>query len=453
MKRRFRATSRALVLAGTLAGFAQHCSTTSSPWGPQASGDDGGSSSTSSSGGSGGGDATASSSSGGSGSASGSSASGSSGGASGSSSSGSGADGSAGDDSAAAEAGPAADAGPPNCPAANPNDSQPDDAALQNCLNQGGTVVLAPGNPGYIIASGLTINVDDTVLTSSAAPTRARLVADPGLAAPLLAMTNRNGVRITFIEVDGNRPNRTGIATCHGYRIFGTNVALEGSTNFAFNDSRSTRAMCGSALQINGTSFELARNLIDDNGHGREAVDAPEPWSDGMTLGKCDGGYVHDNQVVDATDIAIVDGGGPNCRIENNVIKATTRHAFGGIALHVFTAEGNGDHTGTSVKGNQITAGTNLMSFGLSLGMHPWGGTNLMTTATGGTIMQNTVSGAVVDLQVDGVAGMTVTGNTLSSPSGTPGCGGSTALYTVAHDTGCTLDPGSTARIYDSCIP
>jgi hypothetical protein len=93
------------------------------------------------------------------------------------------------------------------------------------------------------------------------------------------------------------------------------------------------------------------------------------------------------------------------------------------------------------------------MSFGLSLGMHPWGGTNLMTTAMGGTVTGNTVSGAVVDLQVDGVSGMTVTGNMLSAPAGTPQCNGSTALYTVAHQTGSTLDPGSTARIYDSCIP
>jgi hypothetical protein len=172
-----------------------------------------------------------------------------------------------------------------------------------------------------------------------------------------------------------------------------------------------------------------------------------------MTLGRCNAGYVHDNQIIDATDIAIVDGGGPNCRIENNTIKAMTRHAFGGIALHVFTAEGNGDHTGTVVQNNTITAGTNLMSFGLSLGMHPWGGTNLNTTAMGGTVSQNSVTGAVVDLQVDGVSGLTVTGNTLSAPSGTPGCNGSTHLYTVAHDTNSTLDPGSTSVVYDSCIP
>jgi hypothetical protein len=412
-------------------------------------------SSSTSSGGSSGDEASASTSSGGTSSSSGSGSSGSSStSSSGSSSASSASDASAPEDGAAQGDGTAlSDAGPPNCLAANPNDSQADDMALQSCLKHGGTVVLEPGNPGYIIATGLTIPVDNTVLTSSAAPTRARLVAAPGLAAPLLAMSNRNGVRITFVEIDGNRPNRTGISTCKGYRIFGTNVSLEGSSNFAFNDSRSTQAMCGSALQINGTNFELARNLIDNNGHGREAQDAPEPWSDGMTLGKCAGGYVHDNTVIDATDIAIVDGGGPNCRIENNVIKAMTRHAFAGIALHVFTAEGNGDHTGTVVQNNQINSGTNLMSFGLSLGMHPWGGTNLNTTAMNGTVSQNSVSGAVVDLQVDGVSGLTVSGNTLSSPSGTPGCNGSTASYTAAHYTNSTLDPGWTARIYDSCIP
>jgi len=373
---------------------------------------------------------------------------------SGSSSGTSGDDGSSGDDGATGDdGGMLPDAGPPNCPAANPNDNQPDDSALQNCLNQGGTVVLEPGTPGYIIATGLTINVDNTILTSSGAPTRARLVADPALAAPVLQMTNRNGVHISFIEVDGNRPNRTGISTCMGYRIFGTNISLEASTNFSFTDSRSTQAMCGSALQINGTNFELARNLVDNNGHGREAQDAPEPWSDGMTIGKCDGGYIHDNQVVDATDIAIVDGGGPNCRIENNVIHAMMRHAFGGIALHVFTSEGNGDHTGTTVKNNQITSAPNMMSFGLSLGMHPWGSCCVGTTAMGGTVTGNTVSGAVVDIQVDGVSGMTVTGNMPSDPAGTPGCGGSTALYTVAHDTNSTVDPGFTARIYDGCIP
>jgi hypothetical protein len=327
----------------------------------------------------------------------------------------------------------------PTCPAADPNDQLPDDAALQACLDAGGQVVLDPGNPGYLIAQGLTVTQDKTILTSSANFARATLLAAPGLAAPILQMTGR----------DGDRPSRTGIATCTGYRIFGTNVALENSTNFLFNDNASTRAMCGSALQVHGTGFELARNVIADNGHGSEAKDAPEPWSDGITLGECISGYVHDNTVTDASDVAIVDGGGAGCRIENNTINQQMRHAFAGIALHVFTAEGNGDHTGSTVKGNSID-GAGKLAFALSIGMHPW---NPMVTAKGGTVSGNSAKGAVVDLQVDGVDGTTVTGNTLGATAGPASCGGAPAQYTVAHAANATLDQGSIARVYDGCIP
>jgi hypothetical protein len=105
------------------------------------------------------------------------------------------------------------------------------------------------------------------------------------------------------------------------------------------------------------------------------------------------------------------------------------------------------------IQNNQITSANNLMSFGLTLGMHPWGGAAESLTAMGGTVTQNSVSGAVVDLAVDGVSGMTVSGNTLSSPSGTPGCNGSTQLYTTAHYSNSTLDPGAAQIIYDGCIP
>jgi hypothetical protein len=337
----------------------------------------------------------------------------------------------------------------PSCPAADPNDQVPDDAALQACFDAGGTVVLAPGNPGYLIATGLTVSKDGTIVTSSSAPTRATLLAAPSLAAPILQMTGRTGVQISFVTFDGNRPNRTGVATCMGYRIFGTNVSLENSTSFSFDDNKSTRAMCGSALQVHGTGFELARNEIVDNGHATEAKDAPEPWSDGITLGECVQGMVHDNTITDATDVAIVDGGGAGCQILNNTISQVQRHAFAGIALHVFTAEGNGDHTGSKVAGNSIDGGGRL-AFALSVGMHPWAPT---VTAKNGTVSGNSAKGAVVNLQVDGVDGTTVMGNQLGATGGTPRCGGAPAAYTVAHATNATLDAGPLARIYDSCIP
>src|SRR6185436_2534111 len=57
-----------------------------------------------------------------------------------------------------------------SCPAANPNDNLTDDAALQACLNAGGTIRLVPGTPGYLIGTGLVISRNDTLLTSAAAP-------------------------------------------------------------------------------------------------------------------------------------------------------------------------------------------------------------------------------------------------------------------------------------------
>lgn len=102
------------------------------------------------------------------------------------------------------------------------------------------------------------------------------------------------------------------------------------------------------------------------------------------------------------------------------------------------------------MRNNTLSSATGLLSFGLSIGMHPW---DPSVTASGGTVIGNHVSGALVDLQVDGVSGVTVSGNVLSSPSGTPKCGGAAALYTTAHAASSTLDPGAITRVYDSCIP
>jgi hypothetical protein len=38
-----------------------------------------------------------------------------------------------------------------SCSGANPNDSTPDDAALNSCLSAGGTVTLDPGSPGTLL--------------------------------------------------------------------------------------------------------------------------------------------------------------------------------------------------------------------------------------------------------------------------------------------------------------
>jgi hypothetical protein len=354
-----------------------------------------------------------------------------------------------------------------SCPAANPNDNLPDDSALQACLNAGGTIKLVPGSVGYIIASGLSISQSNTELTSAAAPGHARLVADPQLNQVMLQANNLSNIQISYIEFDGNRPKRD-TALCHGYRGDESNVALEGINSGSFTYNRSTQTLCGSAFQFHGSGFEIAYNLIDNNGHGLESADAhtplpdgtmPEPWSDGITLGYCGTRVlrivnkyiptsVHDNWITDATDVGIVDGGGPGCVIQNNSVLQLNRHVFAGIGFGNFEKEGQGDHRGAFVKDNTVI-GNDLASFGIAVGMHPWY-PNLYTN--GGTVTNNVVSGAVVDLMVDGANGAIVKDNHLSAAVGTPTCHSGPALFTAAHSDS-ALDAGWVSADYDNCRP
>ena len=356
------------------------------------------------------------------------------------------------------------------CPAANPNDSVADDAALQACLDLGGEIRLVRGSPGYTIASGLVIRTDHAVITSTSPAAKALFVAAAGLNAPMFNGAKRDHLSLSYLEINGNRPARNK-TICNtpphlgGFNfILGNTPGPDGgtSTNFIINDSRSTKALCGSSMWVHGSNFEIANNLLDDNGHGWEAPDAGEPWSDGLSLGQCVSGNIHNNTIINATDIALVDGGGVGCQIVNNTIEnisynGVTRHAFAGIALHEFCYTTTcGDHTGSTVSGNTITASPGMESFGIICGHHPW--SSAVSGTKGATIGSNIVSGAIVNLAVDGVTGFTINANTLSSPGGTPKpCSGLPPTnYTVnsAHTWSSTLNmTGWIERAYDNCIP
>jgi len=75
-----------------------------------------------------------------------------------------------------------------SCPAANPDDYSPDDGAINTCISQGGTVTLkaSHSNPGYIIASGLSLNTAGVTIQDNGVGGRVWLVADETLDAPML---------------------------------------------------------------------------------------------------------------------------------------------------------------------------------------------------------------------------------------------------------------------------
>jgi hypothetical protein len=357
------------------------------------------------------------------------------------------------------------------CSAANPNDNLPDDDALQDCLNQGGRIELLPGTPGYILAKGLHLTVDGTVLTSANAPEKSTLLAAPQLDAPLFSASARSGFTLEYLRFDGNKEERmsyyerTGATRkCVDYRDFGTTIIIDGDSNhFTLRNSELVRARCGTALQIDASNFEVAHNLIADNGFRREELpDAglhPHPWSDGITLGRCAGGHVHHNNVVNNTDVGIINGGGVGCVVEANTISQTTTHAFAGLGVHNFTGSGNGDQTDAVYRDNIITSafyapGQNGLDFGISAGIHPWFPTD---STRRGSIVNNSVSGAVVNLAVDGYYDGLIRDNQLGSFQGTfsffinctiPFPAGF-AGYTVAHADGSTLQPGFVGMSFD----
>lgn len=346
----------------------------------------------------------------------------------------------------------------PNCPDANPNDNLPDDDALQACLNRGGLTALPAGSPGFILAKGIKIFNNGQTLRGADPAHPARLVAAATLQDTMLRGDTISDTVVRFLELDGNRDARTALlGQCGGYRIWATGLAIRYSRNFVVADNHITNTLCGSALEVDGSDFEVARNVIEGSGHGLEAKDASEPWADGITLHNCFGGEVHDNKVVDATDVGIVSGGGA-CSIVHNDVSNVSRHVFGGITLHDFTLKGV-DHTGTVVAHNIVTGKNGMTSFGFSLGIHPWHNWPLNGMPapynTGGTVACNQVSGGNFNLEVDGVKGLTVVDNTIGDVGGSPRCKGPAVPYTAygAHVIDSTLQAGATEREFDGCIP
>src|SRR5262249_38503037 len=86
------------------------------------------------------------------------------------------------------------------CEAANPFDHQPDDIALQACLDSADWVLLKPdylpGYVGYIISDTLKIRHDGVLLTTSDNPHKVTLVADPELSDAMLRVTSANDYEI-----------------------------------------------------------------------------------------------------------------------------------------------------------------------------------------------------------------------------------------------------------------
>jgi parallel beta-helix repeat protein len=333
------------------------------------------------------------------------------------------------------------------CSAADPDDWTPDTGYLQDCLDAGGTIVLERGNPGYILDGGLELHVDGTILTATGS--KALLIAASGLSETMLAVADTaDDYEISELIFDGNKSNRSnGSTLCQGYRGPASNLLLRG-TGFVVHHIDSINTLCGSAMEIIGSDFEIYSNYIADSGfEGSQQSSWSEPWADGITVIDCDGGDIHNNVVVESTDIGIVVGASDACTFRWNEVEQSSRYAFAGIQIAAF--EDEAEHYLSTFQYNYVVSAYDKTGAGIMVGSHPWDAAKDLYDA--GSVVQNDSEGAVVNLTIDGVRNGTVSGNDVTSAQGSRGLSNCSASdnYTAAHfESGLTVQSGYVVRYY-----
>lgn len=334
-----------------------------------------------------------------------------------------------------------------SCPNAHPDGSD-SYAALQACLDAGGTVTLTNGSPGYFTSQMLQINVPGTTLTSSAG--YARIYPPTSFWGRILEV-HADNVTISFIWFDGRKALRDQ-SPCPNSPLDGVNVRVQ-ANSFTMDTVISENALCGSGMEVEGANLSITNSWFRHNGVG-EWPTWSYGWADGLTVWGCYGGTISNNVLEENTDVDLIVGAG-NCQVSNNQIYHTSRKGIAGLGVNWFPS-GNGNHAGMSYSGNTVSSQQDGLSFGLMVGTHPWDFS--LTIADAGSVGGgggNSSSGAVANLAVDGVSAGTVQANTFSNARGMrgfPNCNLS-ADYTAAHFGSASYQPGSICRYYDSDGP
>jgi hypothetical protein len=330
-----------------------------------------------------------------------------------------------------------------NCPAANPNDWNDDGQHIQDCLDANGAVYLQPGNPGYILERRVFFNSWNTVLSSVGGKATLRARAD--LTRAMIVVDGANYYEISELILDGNKNNRTRTDLCANPEpgfyagAHGGNLIAEG-VGYRIHHVDTINAMCGSGLEAKGTNFEIFSIFSAD--HGEEYGNR---WADGITLVRCDGGYVHNNYIRNSTDVGLVVFKGNSCTIRFNTIENLWRFAFAGLKVGDPFGDPSVSLAGSVTKDNTVFANENQLGFGLMVGNHPWGTSG--TVSDVGEVSYNSIEGAMTNLVIDGIGGGVVVNNSMSNPRGTRSLTCSfTINYTAEHFGGATIQGGYVLR-------
>lgn len=336
--------------------------------------------------------------------------------------------------------------------------------AVLDATPSGGTVMLAeralvPLTAPLVVPAGVT-------LTTSGSP-NTRHYANMGRLYRASAFDDRlvevkGGATLSHVWVDGARgnpgnwdPSRNNVTTYGGT---GTTV-----TGNRITDSQGPQNLytLGAYDGYRCSGEVVSNNLITAYASGHYDND----WSDGIA-NTCEDATISGNQVVDATDVAIVVYKNTVDTTQTSVVKGNQvlsagNSAFGGLGLDpLYGDAATFDFTGAAITGNTMWSGPDTsFEIGIANGTRAWfAGTYPTNTGTGGSITGNT-TGSLTARVATGVAtgGMldtTVSGNTMSFAHVAVGrCPQDdyAAEITAGYASG-SFDPAPADADFDGCV-
>jgi hypothetical protein len=187
-------------------------------------------------------------------------------------------------------------------------------------------------------------------------------------------------------SLDAGRPCVTGQ---------GANLRADGNSYTLYN-VESIASPCAN-WQVAGDSFHIYSNYLWHSG-----IPAPQggPVGDGLGVFAGSGGQIDHNTIADATDIALVIGGGSRW-IHDNLIQSI--NSYGLTGLNVGNFDNNGHHEGGIYESNSSVGIQHACNRNASW-RSPVETDPAYNVWNAGTVRNNSVSGAV-NIVVDGIAG------------------------------------------------
>jgi hypothetical protein len=312
------------------------------------------------------------------------------------------------------------------------------EAELQSALNSaaagGGVVSLAQRalvtlTKPLIIPPGVTLTTAGSPdLHHYADMARlVRAVAFPAPAAPEGMVQVQHGATLSNVWVDGARDTPGNIASLENVMTYGTGSTVS-SDRISNTQGPSSLYLLGGYDGYPCASETVSGNLI--TAYSSDHYRSPD-WADGIT-DNCEGAAISGNQIVDATDVAIVvfrntPASGQHAIVSGNYILSAGNSMYGGLGFDpLYNNTGNTAQTlsfaGAAIKDNQLWTGPDThFDIGITDGSRAWyarAGADPADTGTGASITGNTTGTLSARVQtgvaVNGMLNTTVTGNTMT---------------------------------------